>query len=114
MHNAELSPKMIAICLAISILFLLGAIYVTVLNWACAITSLRNKRRGIDKHYSMVPIVSLILAAFGLIFYPFQKKLWIVAIPLADPSLWSFLCLPFFIIGLCFKKKALPNKPKSQ
>ena len=39
-------------------LFLLATVYLVAMNWACAITSLQNKRKGIHRHHSIIPLVS--------------------------------------------------------
>jgi hypothetical protein len=113
MHHGEPSTTMVALCFAVSILFVLGATFVAVMNWACVIASERNKRKGIDQHHSMVPVVSLVLGLLGLFFFPFPKGFWILIIPLADLSLWNLLFFPFFIIAYYWKKKSRPHGPMS-
>jgi hypothetical protein len=69
----------------LAIALLLFAIYVVVFNWCCVIISIRNKRRGIDRHFSTIPIVISIVftvLAYGL--YPGAAKLWMLSIPLLD------------------------------
>jgi hypothetical protein len=66
-----------------SLLVLFGA-YIAVMNWACVYASAQNKRKGIDKHHSMLHFVSvfpIILAYFTL---PSESKAWIFLIPLLD------------------------------
>lgn len=113
MHHGAPSTTIVVLSLAVSILFLLAAIYVVVGNWACLIATLRNKRKGIDQHHSMVPVVSVILAVLGMLFFPFPKGMWILVIPLADVSLWNLLFFPFFIIAYYCKKKTRPHGPAS-
>ena len=79
------------------------ALYVTASNYAFAITSFRNKRRGIDRHISMVPLVSLALCslAFGISFVaapPVPSRLLVVATAGLDPSLWTLIAFPFVAV----------------
>ncbi|MBN1864322.1 MAG: hypothetical protein JW808_05425 [Victivallales bacterium] len=71
---------------------LLIAAYIVVMNWACVIASWRNRRKGIDKHHSTVPLITLILAglmAYPL--YPFATKWWILLIPAMDIGNWMLI-----------------------
>ncbi len=91
---------------------MLLAAYIVVMNWGCVIASERNKRKGIDKHHSTVPFISLILAgvlAYPL--YPFTPKWWIGIIPAVDIGNWMLVIgLPWAIARGAFKKES-PNKP---
>ncbi len=42
------------------VLFL--AAYIAAMNWGCVVASLRNQKKGIDKHHSTVPLVTVLLA----------------------------------------------------
>lgn len=73
--------------------------WIVVMNSVSVIFSLRNQRRGIDRHYSAVPFagqILLLLAGLASAFIP-RWILWSVA--LADLSLWTIagylVCLPF-------------------
>ena len=50
--------------------------------------------RGIDKHFSTVPLVSFVLAIWASGIYPKSNKEWIIWIPLLDISNWTLLFLP--------------------
>ena len=74
--------------------------YIVVMNYGGVIMTYRNKRRGIDKHYSTVPFVAqifLLLAALAFSAVPnrWLPQMWLVAIGLADISLWNLFALPF-------------------
>jgi hypothetical protein len=77
---------------------LLFAAYIVAMNWGCVIVSLRNRKRGIDRHHSTVPIASLIFAGMGHMIWPWPDKSWIIAIPLLDIANWSLLWLPVAFI----------------
>ena len=91
---------------------MLLAAHIAVMNWGCVIASEINKRRGIDKHHSTVPLISLILAgvvAYPL--YPFTPKWWIGIIPAVDIGTWMLIIgLPWAIAHGIFKKKESPNQ----
>lgn len=82
------------------------AAFIVVMNWVWVIASELNKRKGIDKHYSTVPLISLILA--GVIaypVYPFTPKWWIWIIPAVDIGNWALVIgLPWTIAMGAFKK----------
>ena len=73
---------------------LLFAAYIVVMNWGCVIISMRNKRRGIDRHHSTVPVLSFILAALAYSLYPRADGRWMITVPLLDIANWSLLWLP--------------------
>jgi hypothetical protein len=77
-----------------AIVILIFAVFIVVMNWGCVIGNMRNKRRGIDRHRSTVPIVSLVLVAVAYIMYPRPETSWMFAIPLLDIANWRLLWLP--------------------
>ncbi len=79
----------------LTVLLLLAALYVAVFNWVAAIRSLANQRKGIDRHYSMVPIVSLPLALCAVFVAPDAPLWWTLLIPLFDLGNLNLLRLPF-------------------
>jgi hypothetical protein len=89
--------------LAIAILLFAG--YIVVMNWGCVIISMRNKKRGIDRHHSTVPIVSLVLAALANEIYPWPDKMWMISVPLVDIANWSLLWLPVVLIREARRRK---------
>jgi hypothetical protein len=97
---------------SIAAIVMLLAAYIAVINWWYVIASELNKRRGIDKHYSTVPLISLILAgviAYPL--YPFTPNWWIWVLPAVDIGNWMLIIgLPWAIAHGMFKKKESPNK----
>jgi hypothetical protein len=46
------------------LLVILGG-YIAVMNAGCLIFTIRNKKRGINKHHSTVPLLSLVIAWFA-------------------------------------------------
>ena len=68
-----------------------------VMNWCWFIASLVNKRRGIDRYYSTVPLVTLIAAGVAYIIFPYRTKGWIVILPMVDIGNWQLLSLPFVL-----------------
>jgi hypothetical protein len=93
--------------LILALMILLLAAYIVVMNWGCVIVSLRNKKRGIDRHHSMVPILSLILAALACLAYPAPEKMWLISVPLLDIANWSLLWLPVGLIRESMKSRRL-------
>ncbi len=82
----------------LSIAILLFGAYIVVMNWGCVIAGMRNKRRGIVRHHSTVPVVSFVLAALAFLIYPRSDKLWMISVPLLDIANWSLLWLPVVLI----------------
>lgn len=102
---------MIALRTSGAIIAMLLAAYIVVMNWGCVIASERNKRKGIAKHHSTVPLFSLLLT--GMIaypLYPFSPKWWIGIIPAVDIGNWMLIIgLPWAIVHGMFRKKS-PNR----
>lgn len=84
--------------IVVSILFVLAAGYVLAMNWWCVIATKRNERRGIDKHHSTVPLVTLILAGIAYRAFPLTAKAWIGVVPALDIGNWMLLCLPAVLL----------------
>src|SRR5215475_3782121 len=84
--------------LLFSILILLFTAYVVVMNWGCFIVNWRNKRRGIDRHHSMMPLVSVLFSYLAFLIYPYALRNWIGIIPLLDIGNWMLLLLPVILI----------------
>jgi hypothetical protein len=83
---------------AFGILCLLAALYVLAMNWACVITSLRNKRKGIDRHHSTVPLVSAIPAVLAAATLPQPWGAWALLLPLLDIANLNLLFAPFYLL----------------
>lgn len=89
-----------------ALLLLLFAGYMAMMNWGCVIASMRKRRKGIDKHHSTVPLISLILSALAYAVYPFTPKGWIGIIPALDIGNWMLVIgLPWAIAKRAFKKR---------
>ena len=85
--------------------------YVLLMNWLCVIRSSQNRRRGIDKHYSPVPVVGLFLCAIAwgarhASGFSFPPRVLIMTLVLVDPTVWSLIALPFFRL----RRKAQQNR----
>jgi NADH:ubiquinone oxidoreductase subunit 6 (subunit J) len=89
---------MTTIRLIIAIVILIFALAIVVMNWGCMIVNRRNKKRGVDRHHSTVPIVSFVLAALAYLLYPRPVMSWMFAIPLLDIANWRLLWLPVALI----------------
>ena len=74
------------------------AFYVVAANWWCIVKSLLNKRDGINKHHSTVPLISFFLAAAAGLIFPFpEHRPWFLAIAALDLSNWLLLLMPFIL-----------------
>ncbi|MDC0743721.1 hypothetical protein [Polyangium mundeleinium] len=64
--------------------------YVILMNAASVVVNTRNRRRGIDRFISMVPLVGPLLACAGL--FLASAPLWGLAVPwVLDIATWSLL-----------------------
>jgi hypothetical protein len=99
--------------LILALIILLFAVYIVAMNWGCVVVSIRNKRRGIDRHHSTVPVVSFILVAFAHLIYPKPDKNWMIALPLVDIANWSLLALPMVLFRRSGKNNTEPGAPAS-
>jgi len=84
---------------------ILVAAYTVALNWGCVIVSIRNKKRGINRHHSVVPLGSAIFAAFALIAYPGPQRYLLLLVPIMDIGNWLLLWLPVVFIRSLRDKK---------
>src|SRR3954454_19885828 len=100
---------MMIAALIVSLALLLFAAYIAVMNWGCAIVSLRNKRRGIDQYHSTVPIVSFVITAIAIVVHPRPHKAWMLAVPLLDVGNWvvvlGVLWLPVTLVRMMRNKR---------
>jgi hypothetical protein len=93
-----------------AVLLILFAGYIAVMNWVCVIMSLRNKWKGIDKHHSMVPLISIVISVVAATLYPLSHKEWIGIIPILDIGNWMLIIgLPWALVKGAFKKT--PSQP---
>ena len=82
----------------VSVVLVYGAPFIVVMNAGAAFYSIRNRRRGIDKHYSLVPLAAQFLLFTAAILSPSVPRWGLVAIALADLSLWQLLYMPLFLL----------------
>jgi hypothetical protein len=93
-------------------LFLLATVYLVAMNWACAIISLQNKRKGIRRHHSMIPIVSAWLAMFALVMWPFWPGKWVLLLPALDIANLNLLASPIYLLMYLLRKRRSPPARK--
>jgi hypothetical protein len=82
----------------IAVVLLALAGYIALMNWGCVLVSLRNQKKGIDKHHSQVLIFQNILPVAAFFIYPHSPKWWIWLIPCLDLSNWTLLAWPFLLM----------------
>jgi hypothetical protein len=86
-------------------LIIFGA-FVAFKNWVGVAVSLKNKWAGIKKHYSVLPLVSLLTAGLAFLIYPLEPRMWMWAIPILDPGNWILAVgLPMGIARGAFSRK---------
>jgi len=80
--------------------------YIAAMNWGCIIKNARNRREGVDRHHSTVPIVSILFAAaIAYPLFPFTPKWWIWLIPVLDIGNWILIIgLPWAIAKGAFRR----------
>jgi hypothetical protein len=79
----------------LTVVLLVAALYVAVFNWIAAFVSRANLRNGISKNYSLVPVMSFLLAGCAVFVAPSAPLWWALLIPLLDLGNLSLLRLPF-------------------
>jgi hypothetical protein len=84
--------------LIIAIVIPVFALGIVLMNWWCVIINRRNKKRGIERHYSTIPLVSLPLAALAYLIFPRPNRGWIFVFPLLDIANWRLLWLPLALL----------------
>lgn len=95
---------------SIAVVLLLLSCFMVVMNWSCVAVSERNRRKGIQKHVSTVPLLSLIFAGFAHTVYPWTPKGWIGIIPAVDVGNWMLIIgVPWALAKGMFKKDS-PNQ----
>jgi hypothetical protein len=92
-----------------SLVFLALGTCSAALNWACVISSYRLRRQGSKQHVSTVPLVPQIFVFIAAVTLPSTASLlpgwlfWLIAF--ADPSLYSILYHPVFLLRRKFCAK---------
>jgi hypothetical protein len=102
-----------AIGIILAAVILLLAAYIVVMNWACVIVSVRNNKRGIDRHHSTVPLISFFITIFAMMACAWcgapKLAVWMLIVPLLDIANWSLVFAPFGLIReMCRRKVAEP------
>ena len=93
-------------------LFLFATVYVVVMNWACAIASLRNQRKGVDRHHSMVPVVSVWLAVFAMLMWPYWPGTWVLLLPGLDIANLNLVFCPLYLIPRFLRTRHSQSRDK--
>jgi hypothetical protein len=75
----------------ISVVLVVLAGLVCFANWAGAIAARRDRRRGIDRHFSFIPLLSIVLAAAGAVVWPGASGGWLLLVAAADLGTWSLV-----------------------
>ena len=90
--------------IGVAVILALVAACFAVMNWSCFVANERNKRRGIEKHVSTLPLISFLLAGLAYTSYPIR---WIGIIPAVDIGNWIFIIgFPWLIAKDLFKKES--------
>ena len=93
-----------------------AALFVVGMNWSCVFLNFRNRRRGIDKHHSMVPVVAQVLLVIAAQCSRLEQSPWLPTLAfwilgLADISLWMLASLPFVLL---YRKYFQPDRDKTK
>lgn len=79
------------------------ATLIAVGNIRGCIWAAHNRKAGIDKGYSSIPLVSFLLCGFAFVLSKDTLGLLIFIPALIDPGTLSALCLPWALVGEIFK-----------
>ena len=86
--------------------FALALLTTTVVgNWQVAIINGINRRKGIDRSHSLVPLLSLLFALLAYILCQRSWRHWIWLIPACDIGYWIVLFLPLGFIKKAWLKR---------
>ena len=86
------------------VLVAVGAYLIAANYWALA-ANRANRRKGVDRHYSFVPLLGGFLCAVGL--YLVTQSRLAFAVALLDPGVWVLASLP---VALLRELKARQNE----
>jgi hypothetical protein len=100
--------------LILALVFLAVASFIAVMNWCCVISTWRNKRRGIDKHHSTVPIVSLFACAIASMAWPYAHKGWLVVPAALDIGNWIIPIGLLVLLPMSALRKARESRAINQ
>jgi len=81
--------------MVVCILFGLSTL-VAVGNITGVLAAVRRKKRGEDRGFSCVPVLSLVLGIAAWIVGPEPLGAWLLLPALLDPATWSLALLPFY------------------
>lgn len=88
-----------------AIILVLLAAYIMIMNWVCLVVNIQNQRRGIDRHTSMIPLLTIVISIGAYFCAPGSNPFWVFIVPLLDISSWCLFWLPFFLFLTFIKKK---------
>jgi len=96
-------------------LFIIGAVFIisglsiVICNYAYLILNWINRRKGLDKSNSQIPLFGAVFLIVGVFFMPLNiNKYYSLILLLVDPgTLIVFWCIPYFLIKAIKKNQAL-------
>lgn len=100
---------MAALRLIVAVVLLILSALVALGNIVGVATAYRNRWRGIDKGYSCVPFVSLILGLLGWWAGHGRLGSWPLLPAIIDPGTWTWLGLPWIALKYRRDKRDRPR-----
>ncbi len=83
----------------------LGVLF-TLLNWGCIWARVRDRRRGIDKNHSLVPLVGPVFVMMGANVAPMEIPWWLWLSWAVDPGTYVLICvLPYVAYDIYTSKR---------
>jgi Trk-type K+ transport system membrane component len=98
-------PRATTFLVVVSAIFICLALVIASLNLMLGYRMLQNKRQGITKNISFIPILSIL---FSYIAYRIGRSVlgyWPMVPALLDPSTWMLASLPLFLLTKVKLKK---------
>ena len=85
---------------------MISGVLIIIANYVCIIKSHMNKRKGIDKHHSLSPVLGPLLFLMGLPFAKVNLGMFAIIVFAVDPGTWLILIgLPYAICKGSFSSK---------
>lgn len=81
---------------ALAWILLAAGAFLIALNYSALVVNYRNRRKGIDRHHSFVPLLGGLLGAWGV--YLLGQPMLAVAVALSDPGIWVIGLLPVALL----------------
>jgi len=81
----------------IGTVFILSGLSMVLCNYAYLVMNYINRRKGIDKHHSWIPLLGSVFTLIGIYISPLEFKKFYLLIFVLDPgTLFTFMSLPWF------------------